>query len=139
MDLQVLKDSISVAFLNTEYQRCIVHQIRNTLKHVADKNKKEFAKDLKSIYYASTEEQGYSTMIKISEKWQERYPSAMKSWSTNWNCICPIFRFSADVSKVIYTTNAMESINSSYRRLNRQRSVFPSDIFFTKSLVFSNI
>ena len=129
-----IKDSISVAFPNTEYQRCIVHQVRNTLKHVADKDKKEFAKDLKSIYHASTEEQGYSTMIKISEKWQERYPSAMKSWSTNWDCICPIFKFSADVRKVIYTTNAIESLNSSYRRLNRQRSVFPSDNSLLKAL-----
>lgn len=129
-----IKDSINVAFPNTEYQRCIVHQVRNTLKHVSDKDKKEFAKDLKSIYHASNEEQGHSIMLKVTEKWQSHYPNAMKSWSTNWDAICPIFKFSADVRKVIYTTNAIESLNSSYRRLNRQRSVFPSDVSLLKAL-----
>ena len=129
-----IKESISVAFPNTEYQRCIVHQVRNTLKHVSDKDKKEFAKDLKSIYHASSEEQGHSIMLEVTEKWQSHYPNAMKSWSVNWDAICPIFKFSADVRKVIYTTNAIESLNSSYRRLNRQRSVFPSDVALLKAL-----
>ena len=129
-----IKESISVAFPNTEYQRCIVHQVRNTLKHVSDKHRKEFAKDLKLIYHAATEEQGYSIMLEITEKWQKHYPNAMKSWSVNWDCICPIFKFSADVRKVIYTTNAIESLNSSYRRLNRQHSVFPSDVSLLKAL-----
>ncbi|WP_316719161.1 IS256 family transposase [Terrisporobacter petrolearius] len=129
-----IKDSINVAFPNTEYQRCIVHQVRNTLKHVSDKDKKEFAKDLKSIYHASNEEQGHAIMLSVTEKWQNHYPNAMKSWSTNWDAICPIFKFSADVRKVIYTTNAIESLNSSYRRLNRQRSVFPSDVSLLKAL-----
>lgn len=82
--LSGIKYSINVAFPNTEYQTCIVHQVRNTLKYVADKNKKEFAKDLKSIYHASSEEQGYEIMLKITEKWQDHYPNAMKSWSKNW-------------------------------------------------------
>lgn len=132
--LSGIKDSISVAFPNTEYQRCIVHQVRNTLKHVSDKDKKEFAKDLKAIYHAASEEQGHSIMLKVSEKWQSHYPNAMKSWSSNWDALCPIFKFSSDVRKVIYTTNAIESLNSSYRRLNRQRSVFPSDISLLKAL-----
>lgn len=129
-----IKESISVAFPETEYQRCIVHQVRNTLKHVSDKDKKEFAKDLKSIYHASSEELGHSIMLEVSEKWQSHYPNAMKSWSVNWDVICPIFKFSSDVRKVIYTTNAIESLNSSYRRLNRQRSVFPSDVSLLKTL-----
>ncbi|MDK2587556.1 IS256 family transposase [Romboutsia sedimentorum] len=132
--LSGIKESISVAFPNTEYQRCIVHQVRNTLKHVSDKDKKEFAKDLKAIYHASNEEQGHSIMVEVSEKWQSHYPNAMKSWSANWDVICPIFKFSSDVRKVIYTTNAIESLNSSYRRLNRQRSVFPSDVALLKAL-----
>lgn len=129
-----IKDSIGVAFPNTEYQRCIVHQVRNTLKHVSDKDKKEFAKDLKSIYHATSEEQGYSVMLEVTDKWKSHYPNAMKSWSVNWDCICPIFKFSSEVRKVIYTTNAIESLNSSYRRLNRQRSVFPSDVSLLKAL-----
>ena len=129
-----IKESINVAFPNTEYQRCIVHQVRNTLKYVADKDKKEFAADLKTIYHAPSEEQGQARMKDVTEKWQSHYPNAMKSWNVNWDVISPIFKFSADVRKVIYTTNAIESLNSTYRRLNRQRSVFPSDIALLKAL-----
>lgn len=132
--LSGIKESINVAFPNTEYQRCIVHQVRNTLKYVADKDKKEFATDLKTIYHAPAEEQGHARMLEVTEKWHEHYPNAMKSWSANWDVISPIFKFSADVRKVIYTTNAIESLNSTYRRLNRQRSVFPSDISLLKAL-----
>lgn len=132
--LSGIKESIAVAFPNTEYQRCIVHQVRNTLKYVADKDKKEFANDLKTIYHAPTEESGYERMMRITDKWQDRYPNAMKSWATNWDVISPIFKFSAEVRKVIYTTNAIESLNSTYRRLNRQRSVFPSDTALLKAL-----
>lgn len=129
-----IKESINVAFPKTEYQRCIVHQVRNTLKYVADKDKKEFANDLKTIYHAPAEDIGHKRMIEITEKWQSHYPNAMKSWTTNWDVISPIFKFSADVRKVIYTTNAIESLNSSYRRLNRQRSVFPSATALLKAL-----
>lgn len=129
-----IKESIAASFPNTEYQRCIVHQIRNTLKFVADKDKKEFSKDLKSIYQATNEEIGYQNMIEVSEKWEKHYPNSMKSWQQNWDAIVPMFKFSADVRKVIYTTNAIESLNSTYRRLNRQRSVFPSDTALLKAL-----
>jgi transposase-like protein len=129
-----IKESIAVAYPQTEYQRCIVHQVRNTLKYVADKDKKAFAADLKAIYHAPSEETGYEQMKEVTEKWQEHYPNAMKSWTTNWDVISPIFKFSADVRKVIYTTNAIESLNSTYRRLNSQRSVFPSDTALLKAL-----
>ncbi|CAI3702139.1 transposase [Clostridium neonatale] len=132
--LSVIKESINVAFPNTEYQRCLVHQVRNTLKYVANKDKKEFATDLKTIYHAPSEELGHSRMLEVTDKWQSHYPNAMKSWSDNWDVISPIFKFSADVRKVIYTTNAIESLNSTYRRLNRQRSVFPSDTSLLKAL-----
>ncbi|GAA0765110.1 hypothetical protein GCM10008908_01160 [Clostridium subterminale] len=132
--LSGIKESINVAFPNTEYQRCIVHQVRNTLKYVDDKDKKEFAADLKTIYHAPAEEPEHARMLEVTEKWHEHYPNAIKSWSANWDVISPIFKFSADVRKVIYTTNAIESLNSTYRRLNRQRSVFPSDISLLKAL-----
>lgn len=132
-----IKESISVAFPETEYQRCIVHQIRNTLKFVSYKDKKEFAKDLKSIYLAPDEEQGYQALESVTEKWNEKYPNSMKSWKVNWDVLSPIFKFSMDVRKVIYTTNAIESLNSTYRRLNRQRTVFPSDKALLKALYLS--
>jgi transposase-like protein len=129
-----IKEAINAAFPKTEYQRCIVHQVRNTLKYVPDKDRKAFATDLKSIYQAPTEEQGRANMETVTEKWQGKYPNAMKSWSSNWDAICPIFKFSAEVRKVIYTTNAIESLNSTYRRLNSQRSVFPSPTALMKAL-----
>ena len=132
--LSGIKESINVAFPNTEYQRCIVHQVRNTLKYVSEKDKKAFATDLKKIYHAVSEEQGYQMMQEVTEKWSEQYPHAMKSWEINWDVISPIFKFSADVRKVIYTTNAIESLNSTYRKLNHQRSVFPSDTALLKAL-----
>lgn len=129
-----IKEAVNAAFPKTEYQRCIVHQVRNTLKYVPEKDRKAFAADLKSIYQAPTEEQGRTNMEAVTEKWQGKYPNAMKSWSSNWDAICPIFKFSADVRKVIYTTNAIESLNSTYRRLNAQRSVFPSPTALMKAL-----
>ena len=132
--LSGIKEAITAAFPLTEYQRCIVHQVRNTLKYMSDKDKKEFANDLKNIYHAANEEKGYEKMLEVTEKWEEKYPRSMKSWATNWDAISPMFKFSAEVRKVIYTTNAIESLNSTYRRLNRGRSVFPSDTALLKSL-----
>ena len=134
-----IKESIAVAFPNTEYQRCIVHQVRNTLKYVADKDKKEFATDLKKIYHAASEETGLARLDEVCTKWDDRYPNAMKSWHKNWDVISPIFKFSAEVRKVIYTTNAIESLNSTYRKLNRQRSVFPSDTSLLKALYLATL
>ena len=129
-----IKESIAVAYPKTEYQRCLVHQVRNTLKYVSYKDKREFANDLKEIYHAPKEEIGYEIMQKVTEKWSGKYPNSMKSWNTNWDAISPMFKFSPEVRKVIYTTNAIESLNSTYRRLNSQRSVFPNDTSLLKAL-----
>ena len=129
-----IREAIQTAFPQTEYQRCIVHQVRNTLKYVADKDRKAFANDLKTIYNAPTEEQGRANRDRVSEKWSEKYPNAMKRWERDWDVITPIFKFSSDVRVVIYTTNAIESLNSTYRKLNRQRSVFPSSQALLKAL-----
>jgi len=129
-----IKEAIVAAFPKTEYQRCIVHQVRNTLKYVPDKDRKTFATDLKTIYQASDEEKAHQALDRVTEKWTSKYPNSMKRWYDNWDAIAPIFKFSVDVRKVIYTTNAIESLNSTYRKLNRQRSVFPSDTALLKAL-----
>lgn len=129
-----MKEAISAAYPNTEYQRCIVHQVRNTLKYVPDKDRKAFATDLKTIYHAVDEKKALEALDRVTEKWTPKYPNSMKRWSDNWDVISPIFKFSSDVRKVIYTTNAIESLNSTYRKLNRQRSVFPSDTALLKAL-----
>ena len=134
-----MKEAIGAAFPKTEYQRCIVHQVRNTLKYAGEKNKKEFAKDLKTIYHALNEETGRKKLVEVTEKWDKQYPNAMKSWSKNWDVISPIFKFSAATRKIIYTTNAIESLNSSYRRLNRSRSVFPNETALLKALYLATL
>jgi transposase-like protein len=137
--LSGMKEAIATAFPNTEYQRCIVHQVRNTLKYVSYKDMKKFATDLKTIYLAPNEQQGYDNMQRVAEKWEQLYPHAMKSWNQNWDVLSPIFKFSGEVRKVIYTTNAIESLNSTYKKLNRQRSVFPSDKALLKALYLSTL
>lgn len=134
-----IKEAITAAFPETEYQRCIVHQVRNTLKYVSYKDMKAYAADLKTIYLASNEAAGYENMERVRDKWDKKYPNSMKSWEQNWDVLTPIFKFSADVRKVIYTTNAIESLNSTYKKLNRQRSVFPSDKALLKSLYLSTM
>ena len=129
-----IKEAITASFPKTEYQRCIVHRVRNTLKYVPDKDRKAFAADLKTIYHASDEEKARQALDRVCAKWTEKYPNSMKRWYDNWDAVTPIFKFSPDVRKVIYTTNAIESLNSTYRRLNRQRSVFPSDTSLLKAL-----
>ena len=129
-----IKEAIGAAFPKTEYQRCIVHQVRNTLKYVPDKDRKAFATDLKTIYQASDEKKALVALEQVTEKWTPKYPNAMKRWKDNWDAISPIFKFSSVVRKVIYTTNAIESLNSTYSKLNRQRSVFPSDTALLKAL-----
>lgn len=129
-----IKEAINTAFPKTEYQRCIVHQVRNTLKYVPDKDRKAFATDLKTIYQATDEQKALAALDRVTEKWAPKYPHTMKRWSENWDAISPIFKFSAEVRKVIYTTNAIESLNATYRKLNRQRSVFPSDTALLKAL-----
>lgn len=129
-----LKEAVQTAFPATEHQRCIVHMVRNTLKYVANKDMKAFAKDLKTIYTASDEKSALKQREEVTKKWETQYPNAMKRWAENWDVITPIFKFSKEVRTAFYTTNAIESLNSSYRRLNRQRSVFPGTQSLLKAL-----
>jgi len=132
--LSGIKEAINAAFPKTEYQRCIVHMVRNTLLHVSEKNRKAFAGDLKTIYHAPDEASGYANMLDVKEQWDKVYPNAMKRWVDNWDEICPIFKFSMLVRKALYTTNAIESLNSQYRRINAGRPVFPSEDSLKKAL-----
>ena len=129
-----MKDAIATAFPMTEQQRCIVHMVRNTLKYVANKDMKAFAKDLKTIYTSPDEKNALKQLETVTEKWEPLYPHAMNRWEENWDAISPIFKFSKDVRTAFYTTNAIESLNASYRRLNRQRSVFTSSQALLKAL-----
>ena len=129
-----LKEAINTAYPKTEYQRCIVHQIRNSLKYVKHDNKKELARDLKRVYTSSTAEQGYEVLLELEEKWGKKYPNAIRSWQDNWDSLSTFFQYSQELRTVMYTTNAIESLNSSYRRANRNRVVFPTSMSLLKTL-----
>ncbi len=124
--LSGIKEAIATAPPMTGSQRCIVHVVRNTFSHGPDKDKKAFANDLRSIYHTPGEVQGHARMPAVSQFWEKEHPGCMRRWEDNWDVISPMFKFSQAVRKVIYTTNAIENLNSGYRRLNRARSIFPS-------------
>lgn len=132
-----IKEAIATAFPKTEHQTCIVHLTRNTLKYVSHRDKYKFAQDLKAIYTASDEEIGKKLMYDVANTWKEKYPNAMDRWEENWGIISPFFKFSQKIRKMIYTTNTIESLNSSYRRLNRARNVYPSADSLMKVLYLS--
>lgn len=129
-----IKDAINTAYPSTAYQRCIVHQIRNSLKYVKHESKKELARDLKRVYTSSTAEQGYEVLLELEEKWSKKYPNAIRSWQDNWDSLSTFFQYSQELRTVMYTTNAIESLNSSYRRANRNRVVFPTNMALLKTL-----
>lgn len=106
LDMQSLQP-----FPKTEQQRCIVHMVRNTLKYVANKDMKAFAKNLKTIYTSASEEAARKQLETVTKKWSGQYPSAMNRWHDNWDAISPIFKFSKDVRTAFYTANAIESLN----------------------------
>ena len=132
-----LKEAISAIYPKTEYQRCIVHQIRNSLKYVPYTDRKELANDLKMVYKASTEEIGYTNLLELEEKWKNKYPGAIQSWIDNWEVLCVFYKFSAEIRKIMYTTNAIESLNNCYKKLNRGRRVFPTQQALEKSMYLS--
>ena len=134
--LKGLKEAIEAVYPKTEFQRCIVHMIRNTLKYVSYKDRKELAKDLKLIYTASNEEEGYKNLQELEEKWKERRVS-LENWENNWENIQPFFKYGPQTRKIMYTTNAIESLNNSYKRLNKGRRVFPTIQALEKSMYLS--
>ena len=132
-------DAIKVVYPDTEIQRCVVHQIRNTLNYVSYKHKKEFARDLKQVYTASTEENALSELTLLEEKWSDKYAIALRSWRNNWDELSTYFKYPEHIRTLIYTTNAMESYNRMLRKVTKSKSVFPSDDSLHKSLYLATM
>ena len=136
---QLLKISQALGISINVFMDFDIHTVSDLLSLIFKMNEQldlnfNAEKDLKTIYHASDEEKARLVLDRVTEKWTSKYPNSMKRWYDNWDAITPIFKFSPDVRKVIYTTNAIESLNSTYRKLNRQRSVFPSDTALLKAL-----
>lgn len=135
--LSGIKEAISAAYPKTVQQRCIVHMIRNSVKFISYKDLKAFCEDLKTIYTAKNEKEGYANLQTIKEKWKAKYPNSLKNWEENWDAICPFFAYSEPIRKIMYTTNTIESLNRQFRKYTKTKSVFPTDESLLKCLYLS--
>ena len=120
-------EAIETVFPHTQVQLCIVHRVRNSLSYVSYKDRKAVATGLKTIYTAITETEVEQALVAFAERWDGQYPTISKSWMTHWERIIPFFAFPANIRKAIYTTNAIESMNMTLRKVLRNHRSFPTD------------
>ena len=120
-------DAVKAVFPNTHIQHCIVHMIRNSTKFVSYKDLKAVCRDLKEIYSAINAESGHEALEEFGKKWNNKYPMIQASWERNWNDLIEFFNYPKDIRRAIYTTNAIESLNFSLRKVTRNKSSFPDD------------
>jgi len=125
--LKGFPDAINTAFPKTQIQLCIVHMVRNSMKYVSWKDYKAIAADLKRIYKSVTEEEALLALEQFAERWDDKYPQISKSWRTHWDNLNTLFNYPEDIRRAIYTTNAIESLNSVIRKAVKKRKLFPSD------------
>jgi transposase-like protein len=119
-------------------QLCVVHQIRNATKFVSFKDRKAFCADMRPIYTAPTIEAAELALLEFEEKWGKRYPMSIASWKNNWSRLTTFFRYPAELRKMVYTTNAIESLNAQMRKNTSNRKVFPNDEAVIK-ILFLNV
>lgn len=132
--LNGFKEAIGAAYPFAKIQRCIIHQLRASMKYVPYKDKKAFVADLKSIYNAVNEDVALENLLAAKEKWGKKYPNAIKSWEDNWDNLITFFAFPQYIRKIIYTTNAIESLNSQFRKVTKTKLIFPNDESLMKML-----
>lgn len=125
--LKGFPEAIETVFPDTQVQLCIVHMVRHSLNYVSWKQRKEVATDLKAIYSAPTIEEAEYHLERFEEKWNASHPTIGKSWRNNWERITPLFSYPSEIRKAIYTTNAIESVNMSLRKVTKNRGSFPND------------
>jgi transposase-like protein len=125
--LKGFPDAITTAFPETQIQLCIVHMVRNSMKYVPWKDYKPVTADLKRIYQSATEDEALQALDQFAETWDGKYPQISRSWRTHWQNLNTLFNYPQDIRKAIYTTNAIESLNSVIRKATRKRKLFPTD------------
>jgi transposase-like protein len=133
------KEAIQSVFPRTQVQRCIIHQIRQSLRYVAWKDRKAFVADLKMIYQAPTLEQATANLHLLAEKWGSKYAIAVKSWEKNWDDLTTFFDYPADIRRIIYTTNTVEAYHRQLRRVTKTKSSFPSPEAARKLLYLATV
>jgi putative transposase len=130
--LKGFPEAINSIFPKTEIQLCIIHQIRNSLKYIASKNQKEFMEDLKLVYKANSKDLAESKLLNLEEKWGEKYPLVLRSWNNNWHNLSGYFKYSQEIRKMIYTTNAVEGLHRQIRKVTKTKGSFTSQFALEK-------
>ncbi len=120
------KEAIQSVFPQVEIQRCVIHQIRHSLKYIIWNDRKAFSQDLKTIYQATTREQAETQLLRLSEKWGEKYAIPVRSWENNWEELATMFNYTPEIRRLIYTTNTLEGYNRQLRKVTKNRGAFPS-------------
>ena len=137
--LKGFPQAIKTVFPTVDIQTCIVHQIRNSIKYIASKDKKAFMKDLKEVYKATTEELALAQLDNLKEKWGSNYGMVIDSWYNNWNNLDTFFKFSPQIRKLIYTTNVLEGFNRQVRKFTKVRTIFPTDESLNKCVYLATM
>ncbi|EOR66980.1 IS256 family transposase [Yersinia enterocolitica] len=127
-------EAINSIYPDTEVQLCVIHQIRNSIKYVASKHHKAFMADLKPVYRAVSKEAAETALDELEEKWGQQYPVVLQSWRRKWENLSHYFRYPATIRKVIYTTNAIESVHRQFRKLTKTKGAFPNENSLLKLL-----
>jgi len=130
--LKGFPEAIESVFPQTQVQLCIVHMVRNSVKYVSWKDRKQICSDLKKIYSSSTEQQAQEQLDAFAERWDAKYPTISKMWRRHWEYVIPFFDYPSEIRKVIYTTNAIESLNRSLRKVIKTKGAFPNDASILK-------
>jgi transposase-like protein len=120
-------EAINAVFPDAEVQLCMVHMVRNSVKYVSFKDRKEITGDLKEIYLAPSADAAQASLDRFAEKWDKKYPAISKSWRSRWSEVIPFMKFSPEIRKAVYTTNAIESLNYNLQRNLKTRQSFPND------------
>ena len=132
--LNGFKEAIGATFPFAKIQRCIIHQIRSSMKYIPYKDRKAFIADLKGVYTAVNEEIAMDNLLAMKDKQGNKYPNAIKSWEDNWDNLSTFFAFPGNIRKIIYTTNVIESLNSQFRKITKTKLIFPNDDSLMKML-----
>ena len=133
-NLKGLTKAIKAVFPETVTQLCIVHQIRNTMRYVTSKEKREFLKDLKEVYGAINLDYAQEAFYRLETKWEKKYPYAIKSWQANWDDLTVFFGFPSEIRTIIYTTNIIENLNRNIRKFTKNKVMFPDDDAMRKAV-----
>jgi putative transposase len=124
--LSGFSEAIGAVFPQTIVQRCVIHQIRHSLRYVTWSDRKEFMADLKTVYQAATREAGETNLLELSEKWSQKYPAAIRSWENNWTELSTFFDYPKEIRRLIYTTNTIEGYNRQLRKVTKNKALFPT-------------